>query len=122
MDLFHDGLDAALEDAVFALGGWQKAAHEIWPTCDPTEKARYLRTALDPSRKEKLSGAEKARLIQSAANAGCITPAMYVCAISGCKPPERLDPDVEEAKAVEAVELAAQALAEASKVLEGFRK
>lgn len=114
-DLFDSTGEQALEDCVFAVGGWQKAAALIWTGPDdcPVEKGRYLRQALDPKRREKLSEAERERLIKAGAAHGCLTPVARVCAIAGCGCPEKIAPEVAEAQAYAIVEKATDALSEA---------
>jgi len=110
--------ESALEDAVFALGGWQRAAAAIWPAEDPIRQGRALRNALDPHRKEKLSPGELQALIVAAARVGCLVPLARLCTLCGCKPPEPLDPVAEEGAAVHAVQQATDALNRAISTLE----
>jgi len=108
---------------VFSVGGWQKAAALIWTGPDdcPVEKGRYLRQALDPKRREKLSEKERERLIIAGAKHGCLTPVARICAIAGCCRPEKIVPEVAEAKAYAIVERATDALSEALNELKQTR-
>ena len=116
--LEQPSLDKALEEAVFALRGWQPAAHEIWPTVDPISGGRRLRDALDPRRRDKLSNAETERLIALAATRGCLTPLAYLSEVCGCRAPEPITPEAEEGEAVQAFRDATAAYETATRLFE----
>ena len=115
-------LNDALEDVVFALGGWQPAAAKIWPSEAPTEKARVLRNSLNPDRRERLSDLEVEALIIAGSSAGCLTPLAYLNFRAGCVAPVRTDPAVQETEAVQAVQGATTTLQDALEYLEATSK
>jgi len=105
--------DEALEDAVAALRGYQRAAAEVWPTESPIDRGRHLRACLDPERREKLAPLEIAVLMRAAARVGCLTPLAWLAEECGCRAPEPVSrADVEGALARE-IAAATAALSEA---------
>lgn len=107
------GPEEALEAAVWALGGWQRAAAEVWPAGDPITGGRKLRNALDPERREQLSPAEIEQLAIAAARAGCLDYLARLAKRCGCRPPERVPPEEVRDRALDAVMAAAVTLREA---------
>ena len=115
-----DGPEEELEGVVSSIGSYKLAASIVWPTDDPTEKARYLRSCLDPSRKEKLGEREREALIVAGARAGNLGPLERLLTLCGCKPPEvlpRAEVETELANAItQATAVLAEALAKAEEL------
>lgn len=116
----NTGPEEALEAAVWALGGWQRAAAEVWPAGDPITGGRKLRNALDPERREQLSPAEIEQLVVAAARAGCLDYLARLAERCGCRPPEPVPPEEVRDRAMDAVMTAAITLREALDELRRF--
>lgn len=118
--LLHDTPEEALIAMVFALGGWQKAAAVVWPTECPIKQGDRLRRVLTGQGRDRLTLREWIGLFRAGAHASRHVGAAGVMQAAGYAV-EPLDPDVEEAKALQAVEKAAGALQAALEVLERAR-
>ncbi len=106
---------------MFALGGWQKAAQIVWPTENPITQGDKLRRVLTGQGRDRLTLREWIGLFDAGRRhqihvgaAGVMQAAGY-----GVDP---LDPDVEEAKALNAVESAAEVLSRALSTLERVKE
>ena len=119
--LLHDTPEEALIAMVFALGGWQKAAAVVWPTEDPIRQGDKLRRVLTGQGRDRLTLREWIALLRAGAQAQVHVGAAGVMQASGYAV-DPLDPAIEEARALNAVEGAAQALREALSALERARE
>lgn len=110
-EMFVTCMEEALEDSVRALGGYQQAAHAVWPTESPLDKGRYLRACLDPDRREKLSPGELVVLAGAAARRGCLTPAIFLAESCGCMAPVPAAPEDVEGELLREIRAAREQLA-----------
>ena len=120
LPLLHDTPEESLVALVFALGGWQRAAAVVWPTENPISQGDKLRRVLTGQGRDRLTLREWIALFRAGAKAGCHVGAAGVMRSSGYAV-DPLDPDVEEARALQAVDKAATALTAALEVLERAR-
>jgi len=95
--LWHDSLEDALRDVIYALGP-KKAAGDLWPDKDPTHGVRALHHALDPERAEKLSISEIVWLLREGSMNSHHMAMAHLSAVCGYRPPEPTTPEDERAQ------------------------
>lgn len=95
--LWHDSLAAALEAAVYAIGGPKVVASELWPSKSPQDAARQLHHCLNQDRAEKLSLDEIEWILQRARAAGCHVAMAYLAQRCGYADPQPVEPEDERA-------------------------
>lgn len=115
--LLHDTPEEALIALVFALGGWQQAAAVVWPTECPVTQGGKLRRVLTNTGRDRLTLREWIALFRAGSRVGRHVGAAGVMRSAGYEV-KALDPDVAEARALNAVEKASEALTQALAHLE----
>lgn len=121
LPLLHDTPEESVTALVFALGGWQQAAAAVWPTENPITQGDRLRRVLTGQGRDRLTLREWIALFRAGARAGYHVGAVGVMRASGYDA-HPLDPEIEEAKALNAVERAAEVLTSALATLERVKE
>lgn len=81
--LWVDTLRSAVDELVEAAGGPKKVAAALRPNLDPDDAAKWLKHALDASRREKLSADDLLELMKLGRKRGCHVLAAFVADETG---------------------------------------
>lgn len=88
----YENLNAALIDAVKALGGSKQVGHKLWPEKTVDAAQRHLLACLNEDKPERLTPDHLMLLLRMARDKGHHTPFFYVCGNLGYSEPTPINP------------------------------
>lgn len=87
-----DSINTVLIDAVKALGGSKRVAHQLWPEKTIDAAQRHLLACLNEDKPERLSPDHLMLLLRLARDAGHHGAFAYFCALLGYAEPQPINP------------------------------
>ena len=118
--LWHDAFEDALIDilkGVYGKGFYQKAAAEMYPTEDPTDKGKWLEKALNPERNEKLGLNDLLWILKKGREKGIHTGMFFLTDECNYTRPTTIEPEDKKAELVDRLERIAKEFNDGVKLL-----
>lgn len=86
--LWDETLETAVDALAEAVGGTKQLAHELRPSMEPEDAARWLATCFNKTRRERLSAEDLMRLMKIGRRVGCHVVTAFLAYDAGYEAPK----------------------------------